>query len=438
MSETPNPFRFAQLRNAFLSGFMLLAPFLVTCWVFFLVFKVIGGGFRDYLFFFLPSSLREQSSLSVVWNILATAIVVVLITVFGYVSRYVLGRYFGGLAERFIQTIPGVNGVYNTVKQMVTTFGTQNRNLYTKVVLVEFPRKGVHTIGFLTSKAQGEAQASVGGELWTVFVPTTPNPTSGYLLLIPKDEIVELEMSVGDGMKVIVSGGAAGCRTQAAKLQSNDSGLGGAGGAVVTGGATATGGAGLGGVGGTVVTGGATATDGAVSGTGGEPATGNGGSRAVGSGDTDAGGLGGVSTTGGAGGSFAGGATSAGTASTGGQSGARGCAFVGPCTRTVTYTYGDSVSVNKTSFSQPHLDLDLFGPCGGQGDHVTGDVLAVDGQLHSRVLAGALDLDEIAQASLETRRLEALPLFRNGRSNHQAGVGGPYAENPLCPGHVGP
>jgi YD repeat-containing protein len=203
---------------------------------------------------------------------------------------------------------------------------------------------------------------------------------------------------------------AAGCRTQAAKLQSNDSGLGGVGGAVVTGGAIATGGAGLGGAGGAVVTGGATATggvvlggaggavvtggaiatggvglggvggavvtggatatsgivlggaggavvtggatatDGAVSGTGGEPATGNGGSRAVGSGDTDAGGLGGVSATGGAGGSFAGGATSAGTASTGGQSGARGCAFVGPCTRTVTYTYGDSVSVNKTSF----------------------------------------------------------------------------------------
>jgi hypothetical protein len=104
MSETPNPFRFAQLRNAFLSGFMLLAPFLVTCWVFFLVFKVIGGGFRDYLFFFLPSSLREQSSLSVVWNILATAIVVVLITVFGYVSRYVLGRYFGGLAARKTET----------------------------------------------------------------------------------------------------------------------------------------------------------------------------------------------------------------------------------------------------------------------------------------------------------------------------------------------
>jgi uncharacterized membrane protein len=132
----------------------------------------------------------------------------VLVTLLGYVSRYVLGKYFGGLAERFIQTIPGVSGVYNTVKQIVATFGTQNRNLFNKVVLVEFPRKGAYTIGFLTSKTQSEAQARVGQELWSVFVPTTPNPTGGYLLLIPKDEIIELEMSVGDGMKLVFSGGA--------------------------------------------------------------------------------------------------------------------------------------------------------------------------------------------------------------------------------------
>lgn len=208
MSDSLTPSRLARLRNAFLSGFMLLAPLFVTCWVFLLLFEKIGGGFRDFFFFFVPSSLREHPSLTVVWNILATIIVVVLITVLGYVSRYVLGKYFGGLAERFIQTIPGVSGVYNTVKQIVATFSSQNRNLFNKVVLVEFPRKGVHTIGFLTSKMQSEAQARVGKELWTVFVPTTPNPTGGYLLLFPKEEVIELEMSVGDGMKLVISGGA--------------------------------------------------------------------------------------------------------------------------------------------------------------------------------------------------------------------------------------
>jgi uncharacterized membrane protein len=205
MSDTPTPSRFVQLRNAFLSGFMLLAPLAFTCWVFLLLFENVGGFFRPLLVPFVPEKLRDYD---ILWNILATVIVVVLITLLGYVSRYVLGKYFGGLAERFIQTIPGVSGVYNTVKQIVATFSTQNRNLFNKVVLVEFPRRGAYTIGFLTSKTQSEAQARVGQELWTVFVPTTPNPTGGYLLLIPKNEIIELEMSVGDGMKLVISGGA--------------------------------------------------------------------------------------------------------------------------------------------------------------------------------------------------------------------------------------
>jgi len=205
MSDTPKPSRFIQLRNAFLSGFMLLAPLAFTCWVFLLLFENVGGIFRPFFVRFVPEQLRDYN---ILWNILATVIVVGLVTLLGYISRYVLGRYFGGLAERFIQTIPGVSGVYNTVKQIVDTFGTQNRNLFNKVVLVEFPRKGVHTIGFLTSKTQGEAQTRAGVELWSVFVPTTPNPTGGYLIFLPKEEIIELEMSVGDGMKLVISGGA--------------------------------------------------------------------------------------------------------------------------------------------------------------------------------------------------------------------------------------
>ena len=93
------------------------------------------------------------------------------------------------------------------MKQIVETFSTQNRNLFSKVVLVQCPRAGVYTIGFLTNRAQGEPQARLGEELWAVFVPTTPNPTSGFLLLLPPREIIELEMSVGEGMKMVISGG---------------------------------------------------------------------------------------------------------------------------------------------------------------------------------------------------------------------------------------
>lgn len=199
------PSRLISLRNAFLSGLLLLAPITVTWIVFSALFEKVGGGFNDTFFFFIPESLRQYT---VVWNILATAIVVLLVTLLGLVSRWVLGQYFGGLAERFIQSIPGVSNVYNTVKQIVDTFGAQNRNLFSKVVLVQFPRPGVYAIGFLTNKSQGEIQARTTTELWTIFIPTSPNPTSGFLLLLPKNEITALDMTVGEGMKMIISGGA--------------------------------------------------------------------------------------------------------------------------------------------------------------------------------------------------------------------------------------
>ncbi|OHE88965.1 MAG: hypothetical protein A3G75_13235 [Verrucomicrobia bacterium RIFCSPLOWO2_12_FULL_64_8] len=198
---------FATARLAFFSGIALLAPLVVTVWIFLKILDLVGGTFRPIFFFFVPETLRDHEALSIGWNILATVIVVALITGLGFLSRYVFGRFFRELAERFIQNIPGVGAIYGTVKQVVETFSTQNRSLFSKVVLVEFPRAGVYSLGFLTSKTQGEPQIRTGREVWTVFVPTTPNPTSGYLVLLPRSEIHELEMSVGDGMKMVISGG---------------------------------------------------------------------------------------------------------------------------------------------------------------------------------------------------------------------------------------
>lgn len=195
------------VRNAFISGLFMLAPLAVTWYVVSILVGGVGGGFRRYFFFFVPERLLDHTALILLWDVLATIIVIGMITGLGYLSKYFLGQYFGGLAERFIQTIPGVNSVYNTVKQIVGTFSTQNRNLFTHVVMVEYPRKGIYTIGFLTGEARGELPARVGQELWTIFVPTTPNPTGGFLLLFPRSEFVELDMTVGEGMKMVISGG---------------------------------------------------------------------------------------------------------------------------------------------------------------------------------------------------------------------------------------
>lgn len=202
--EVPPSSRFITLRNAFISGALLLAPLVVTIWAFTTLVGFVGGRFRPLYEDTLPESLR----IPFLWDLLTTLLVIALVTALGFLSSYVFGKYFLSVLERAFQRIPGIGGLYNSVKQIVTTFGTQNKNLFNKVVLVEFPRKGVWALGFLTNKAQGEPQTTTGMETWTVFIPTSPNPTSGFLVMLPRQDITELEMSVGDGMKMIISGGA--------------------------------------------------------------------------------------------------------------------------------------------------------------------------------------------------------------------------------------
>jgi uncharacterized membrane protein len=210
MAELPTTpvTRYETLRNAFFSGVILVAPLALTIWVFAKIIEFVGGALRPVFFVFVPNSLRDRPSLETVWDILATLIAVILVTLLGYVSRYVFGKFFFSIGHRFMQSIPGVSPVYNTVRQIVNTFGSQSRHLFNQVVLVEFPRKGCWTIGFLTNTVQGEAQSKTQNEVLTVFVPTTPNPTSGFLLMLPRRDAIELDMTVGDGMKMIISGGA--------------------------------------------------------------------------------------------------------------------------------------------------------------------------------------------------------------------------------------
>jgi uncharacterized membrane protein len=202
------PSRLASLRNAFISGLFLVAPLVVTVWAFTQIIEFVGGSFRDIFFFYVPEFLRDHPSLGLVWDILATILIIGLITLLGYFSRYVLGKLFLKTGERLIESIPGVSGIYGAVKQIVSTFSSGNRQIFSKVVLVEFPRPGVWSLGFLTNRETGEVQARVGSTLWAVFVPTTPNPTSGFLVMFPAEKVTELEMSVSEGMKMIISGGS--------------------------------------------------------------------------------------------------------------------------------------------------------------------------------------------------------------------------------------
>ncbi len=193
------------VRTAFFSGLLLLAPLGITVWTFKQIVEIFGGSFRPLFDWVLPARLQ---TIPFVWDVAVTIVMLGLITLFGFISHYFFGKYLVDLGERVIVGIPGVSTVYNSVKQVVATFSTSNRNTFSQVVLVQYPREGIWSVGFLTNKTQAEAQARAGQELWSVFVPTSPNPTSGFVLLLPPEDITPLDMSVGDGMKLVISGGA--------------------------------------------------------------------------------------------------------------------------------------------------------------------------------------------------------------------------------------
>ncbi len=199
---------FVKLRKSFLSGLILLAPIGITFFVFnWLVIK-IGGSARDQLLFFVPHDLISRQGLGMLWNTLATMIVLLLVTLLGFLSRYFIAKYLIGLGERFLNNVPVINTVYTSVKQIIETFSSQNRAVFQKVALVQFPRPGCYAIGFLTGDSKGEIQAKTNPHLRNIFVPTTPNPTSGFLVMLPQEDIQILDMTVGQGMKLIISGGA--------------------------------------------------------------------------------------------------------------------------------------------------------------------------------------------------------------------------------------
>lgn len=195
------------LRNAFISGLLLIAPVGVTIFaVVFLVTK-IGEPASGVLF---PGVIDEEAQdyVRLAVYALSTLAVACIITLLGMFSKLLIGRFLVQTFDRLVSNLPFVKTVYLTVKQIVDTFSQQNTAVFQRAVLLEFPRRGLWALGFLTGSTKGETQARTSKELLNVFVPTTPNPTSGFLVMVPREEVIYLEMSVSEGMKLIISGGA--------------------------------------------------------------------------------------------------------------------------------------------------------------------------------------------------------------------------------------
>lgn len=199
-------------RNSLLAGIFVALPITVTVLLLMWLVKTLGAPVTDLIFIpifnNLNSDFLDTAFGKGVMNTISALIVVVFITLIGYLSTFFLGRLAINLSEAIIGKIPFANTIYKTVKQIVDTFSKQKKAVFQEAVLIEFPREGVYSVGFLTGEGRGELSEKAGEELLNVFVPTTPNPTSGFLMLLKKEQVVTLDMSVSDAMKFIVSFGA--------------------------------------------------------------------------------------------------------------------------------------------------------------------------------------------------------------------------------------
>lgn len=188
------------LRNSFFAGLLVVVPVAASL-------LILLGIFTWVTDFMLPDALRQQM-LTPLYRILALILFVGFTTAIGWVTRLVVGKRMITATETIIGRVPLMNKTYGFMKEISQTLLSGRKTMFQRVVLVEFPRPGVYSIGFVTSETGGEAQAKTRETVINVFVPTTPNPTSGFLILVPRAQLIELEMTVAEGMKMVISGGA--------------------------------------------------------------------------------------------------------------------------------------------------------------------------------------------------------------------------------------
>lgn len=201
----------ATWRGNFLTGLAVLLPAVITLAIIKWLFGTIAS-LTDLLLFFVPQSLTHQDNgrgpMFWYWSLAALVLAVLLVALAGWLARYYVGKQLILWLDSTMLRVPLLNKIYGTIKQVNEAFSSGKKTSFKTVVLVEFPREGMYSIGFQTSEQHDEVQRKTKGKVVCVFVPTTPNPTSGFLVLVPEDRVTRLDMSVADGIKYIISLGS--------------------------------------------------------------------------------------------------------------------------------------------------------------------------------------------------------------------------------------
>ena len=200
-----------QIQTYIITGIMSIIPIALTYWIIKSLFLFFSGPGGSIIGIFFPESLNSQYIIgdyivkSPIQKILGFILTIIFLYILGLIISNVIGKKMYKIFESLLSRIPVVNKIYKSIKQITATLSMPNSKAFQKVVLIEYPRKGVWTICMVTGETMDKKEL-----YYNVFVPTTPNPTSGYLLFIKASETKPIDLSVEDGLKVIISGGMIG------------------------------------------------------------------------------------------------------------------------------------------------------------------------------------------------------------------------------------
>lgn len=208
-----------RLRRYFFAGILITAPIVITFYISWLLIRWVDSRVTPLL----PDAYNPETYLPFAIPGLGLVIVVVFLTFVGWATAGMLGRFWTRVSESVLSQMPVVRSIYGAVKQIIETILQQQSNAFRQVVLFEYPRRGSWALGFITGQTKGEVQNLTEDDVVNVFLPTTPNPTSGYLLFVPRRELVVLDMTVEDGIKMVISGGIVTPPDRRPAAQRNDS-----------------------------------------------------------------------------------------------------------------------------------------------------------------------------------------------------------------------
>ncbi len=197
-------------RRNFFAGLAIVLPGVISVWIIIWLFFTVSK-FTDTLLIFIPKSITHEDNglgdLYWYWRVVALIVAIMLVGVVGLVGKNYFGLRLIEWIDSFLVRVPLFNKIYGTTKQVNDAIAG-NKTSFKTVVMIEYPRAGIHTVGFLTSEVYRQSETAADQKLACVFIPTTPNPTSGFLVLVPEAQVTRLDMSVTEGFKFIVSLGA--------------------------------------------------------------------------------------------------------------------------------------------------------------------------------------------------------------------------------------